>query len=241
MHRSPRQRERALRTQKGRDEHEHTEHHNNEGLARMGRRCDRCSPGRPHRAIPPDRLRLWGLVDGGVVQELMVVCCEFGSWLPQNTTVAESAVSVLTVIGDIACDSLSLNEKRTYTAPGGTELHVIAPSDSLVSHGFALGPVVMPPLDEGACTANVSVHVIVWATNLFHTQDVPGTMLTVNVRRNEEDVALVNLAPPLRFFHENVRQDHTGWYGRVGPHLRLLEYLIWELERRRPVSGSFET
>ena len=110
----------------------------------------------------------------------------------------ESAVRVLTVIGDIASHDLLENEERSYETAGGTVLRVMAPSSERISSGFLIGPVSVPPLD-GTTHQNVTIQVISWAVNLFGKGDVSDAVLTLNVRRGGSNVVLTNLASPLRF------------------------------------------
>ena len=118
---------------------------------------------------------------------------------------AEIVLGVFTVIGDFASEGLPQDEENVFQTPGGTVLHVMAPSSARVASGFVLGPVTIPPI-ASVELENCSVHVISWATNLFGLEDVSDTMVTVHVRRDGEHLALDNLDPPLQFFlHVNER------------------------------------
>ena len=123
---------------------------------------------------------------------------------------AERIVHVFTVLGDIASAGLSEDEERRYQTPGGTVMHVTAPSEDRLASGFVLGPFTVPPL-EHVQQPNTTVQVISWATNLFDEHDMSDTMLTISVRTNGETLALKNLATPLKFtLAVDERMAHSG-------------------------------
>lgn len=149
-----------------------------------------------------------GALAGHVIQDLVVAAEHVWSSNESSNVDAETAVDVLTAIGDVASAGLAENEERSYETPGGTVLQVMAPSNERVSSGFVLGPFTIPPLFD---MQNITVQVISWATNLFDLDDVSDTVLTINVRRGNEDVALENLASPLQFrLQVSERMTHSG-------------------------------
>ena len=83
--------------------------------------------------------------------------------------------------------------------PGCTVMHVMVPSSERVSGGFALGPFTLRPL-VGMQHQNVSVQVMSWRMNLFELDDASQQMLTINVRKDKQNMVLRNLDPPLHFF-----------------------------------------
>ena len=147
---------------------------------------------------------------GHMINDLLLVAenLVIGNVTPQVD--GETAVHVFTVIGDLLTDDLSEDEVRSYEMPGGTVFQVMAPSSDRVASGFVLGPFNIPPLD-GVQDQNLSVQVISWARNVFSLHDVSYGMVTIHMRRNRENVPLMNLAPPLQFFLDaSERMIHSG-------------------------------
>ena len=123
---------------------------------------------------------------------------------------AETALGVFTIIGDFASEGLPKDEENMFETPGGTVLHVMAPSSARVESGSVLGPFTIPPIAR-VQLENSSVHVISWATNLFSLKDVSQTMVTTHVRRNGEHVALDNLDSMLRVLGHRAWQLEWWW------------------------------
>ena len=143
--------------------------------------------------------------DDHVIRELLVVAESLVGVLEDLVASdsaqmgGQTAVDVFSVIGGLAADGLGEDEEKSYTTPGGIVLWVMAPSSGRALSGFALGPFSVPPLHD-VHPENITVQAISWRTNLFHQPNVSATMLTFNVLRNKEYVALKRLAPPLQFY-----------------------------------------
>ena len=152
--------------------------------------------------------------DSHMIEEL-VVACEGMVWDAAAQVDAEKVVHMVTLIGDIASVGLPEDELARYETPTGTVLHVMVPSIDRSSKGFVLGPFTVPPLDDAQ--QEISVQVISWAKNLFVAHDTSRTMLTINIRKNRENVALTNLDPPLGFtldVAERISHSDTNTFER---------------------------
>ena len=103
---------------------------------------------------------------------------------------------MVTVLADVASASQPVDEVRSFTTPAGTVLRVMPPSSESLSHGFGFGPFVTPPLDV-VQYENVSVQVISWTEKFFDQRDTSNEMITINFRKGKENMAPMDLDPPL--------------------------------------------
>ena len=94
-----------------------------------------------------DVLQIVSHVSSSEIEELLVVA----ESLAENDSAEghlETTVRFFTLVDDVAADGLSQDEVKSFATETVTVLQVMAPSSGTFSNGFALGPFIIPPLED---------------------------------------------------------------------------------------------